>query len=276
MTQFKDTQIRVINFTASEANPVIYYSLVNEKELFEAKEVATIVRAEMVEGVTKVRCIYEVDGGRYAEQAVKFYLSEMSFRSGDNYEGEEISLFNYTFHGFNHVSTRYDRGLYSMDHYVFCNGKAAFIEVNKYFTNGKSTWTQGEGEVLLTFDNTYSCPEHAYKYNPYTIVHANGEEEVRQPVMELIKLTPEQRTALDKVKDAMKEAENLGVKFYYDLENSDMYAFNGLHIKEITWDDIKEDDKPFTVDTHDISKVEYNSLPRVTDMNGDTHIIINH
>lgn len=277
MANFKDIDINVINFSASEERPVIFYTLSAEKELFEAKEVKTIIHAYIHDNETKIDCFFSVDGQRRQANVIKFYMSEQDFRSNIVFDGKKLSLYNYSGRGFNRCNCRYYQGSFSLDYYAFINGKAKLIDVKSYYTDGKNTWDDwSEPENVLTNENTYSCIEDVYKSNPYTIIHADGSEEVRQPIMNRIKLLPEQIAALDKVKAAMMEAKELGVKFYYDTEDYDMYAFNGKEVSELTWDSVDDNDKPFTLNLSDIDKVHYNGFPRVTDINCDCRIILNH
>jgi hypothetical protein len=82
----------------------------------------------------------------------------------------------------------------------------------------------------------YECRNEALLHCDIIKVDEQGEETIIPSPATLLSLDAEQMDALKAVQDALKKANELGVKFILDNDGGSFFAYSDKYVKERTWD----------------------------------------
>lgn len=211
------------------------FSVLNDK-LVSCEVTRTIVSFDLVEGTSNVVSYVkyadkeeevEVDG-----KTLVLYNSEYEFRTEVKRKMLNFSSIG-ALNKLGNVRGSGQNETCNYTGYAYRNGMAVEInpikaETNAYTSGQKHTIIDGnlgtinEGEV-------YNRTEDVYAVNPYKVVLPDGTLIEREPTDKPFMPTKEQKDAAQAVLDALKKANELGVKLVYDSEDCDLslVALNG-------------------------------------------------
>lgn len=118
----------------------------------------------------------------------------------------------------------------------------------------------GKRTRIKGYSENYVSMEHLLDNNDLTIVEHDGTERIHKSIKSQVRLTDEQQKALDAISEAIKNAENLGVQIYYDLDSCKLKGVNILNTEEYVYEYDKPSDDYVGVDRFATPILEVNYL----------------
>lgn len=196
--------------------------------------------------------IVENNGKQFTILAEDFYRSVEDFEKGTHFAAEERTHFTVG-------NAVFEEGF--LKYWIFSNGEPKEItEIPERISFDYSTFRFSFSEVEFECWKTrQDCLDH----NTVKIVDANGNETEHVGIAKLVALTDEQKQAIEQVRNAIKSAEDLGVKFAFNTEDDMLICFNKQNISGWTWESDGELITGFTTEITGISGFNYDFPIRI-------------